>query len=125
MEKLSAFWDLFRKGQCIDNPAAWKKGQIAAPVLGAFLMAAVHLLGLYGYTIPIDEGTAAALAGGILIVVNSLLTVITTDKLGILPAKPILQSAQPATATGMQAGPVIVDQANQGNNDPLGPADRG
>ena len=87
MDKIVALWNLFRKGESVDNPAAWKTGQVTATALGAVIVAAVHVLATFGVSLPLDPASATTLAGGILVVVNIVLTFTTTDKIGILPAK--------------------------------------
>lgn len=86
MNKLSALFNLFRKGSSVSDPAAWKNKQITATVLGAFILALINVLAAFGYALPIDTETANAIAGGIIAIVNVLLTVTTTEKVG-LPAK--------------------------------------
>lgn len=86
MNKLSALFNLFRKGSSVSDPAAWKNKQITATVLGAFILALINVLAAFGYALPIDTETANAIAGGIIAFINVLLTVTTTDKVG-LPAK--------------------------------------
>lgn len=86
MNKLSALFNLFRKGSSVSDPAAWKNRQITATVLGAFILALINVLAAFGYALPVDTETANAIAGGIIAFINVLLTVTTTDKVG-LPAK--------------------------------------
>ena len=86
MNKLSVLLQLFRKGAVVSDPVAWKQRQITATVLGAFILALINVLAAFGYALPIDTETANAIAGGIIAIVNVLLTVTTTDKVG-LPAK--------------------------------------
>lgn len=86
MNKLSALFNLFRKGSSVSDPTAWKNKQITATVLGAFILALINVLAAFGYALPIDTETANAIAGGIIAFINVLLTVTTTDKVG-LPAK--------------------------------------
>jgi hypothetical protein len=82
MNKLSAFWQLFKAGQCITDAAKWKNRQITATALAAVLLAGINLLAAFGYAMPVDPETANAIAAGIIAVVNTVLTVITTDKVG-------------------------------------------
>lgn len=95
MGKIGALLDLFRKGNSVADPALWKNRQITATVLGAFLMALFHVAESFGLKLPITSADTDALAGGVLVVVNLVLTVTTTDKIG-LSAKP---------EGGSQAGP--------------------
>lgn len=82
MNKLGAFLNLFRKGAVISEAALWKQRQVTATVLGSVIMAVVGVLDAYGYTLPIDNETALAIAGGVLGVVNTILTLTTSDKVG-------------------------------------------
>ena len=83
MSKVSALWALFRQGQVISDPKKWKERQISATVLGAVLIALVNVIQAFGYEVPIDVETANAIAGGIIGAVNVVLTIVTTDKVGI------------------------------------------
>jgi hypothetical protein len=78
---------LFRKGESVANPAAWKTGQITATVLTPFLLALAHATNTFGLGIVVDEATATQISVGIIAVVNVVLTVTTTDKIGVLPTK--------------------------------------
>lgn len=89
MNKLQAIWGLFRQGQCITNPTLWKNRQITATVLAGVILAVVNLISAFGYAIPIDVETSNAIAAGIIAVVNTVLTIITTDKVGVKPAEVI------------------------------------
>ncbi len=83
LNKLKAFWDLFKVGSSVVNPELWKKRQITATVLAGLVLAVVNLAATFGYSIPIDSETASIIAGGILALVNVVLTLITSDKAGI------------------------------------------
>lgn len=87
MEKLKAMLQLFRQGSVVADPTKWKERQITATVLAGVILALVHLLSVFGVAIPLDMDTANAIAAGIIAIVNVVLTVTTTDKIG-LPAKP-------------------------------------
>lgn len=82
MNKLGAFLNLFRKGVVISDAALWKQRQVTATVLGSLIMAVVGVLNAYGYDLPIDNETALAIAGGVLGIVNTVLTLTTSDKVG-------------------------------------------
>lgn len=90
LNKISAIWNLFRQGQCVADPAKWKGRQITATVLGVFLLGIVNLLAAFGYSIPIDVETANAIAAGIIAVVNTVLTITTTEKVGIKVTKEVI-----------------------------------
>ena len=83
MNKLAAIWGLFKQGQVIADAKRWKERQISATVLGAVLIAAVNVIAAFGYEVPIDVETANAIAGGIIGAVNFVLTIVTTDKVGL------------------------------------------
>lgn len=80
--KLYAFLNLFRKGVAVSQPELWKQRQVTATVLGSVIMAVVGVANAYGYNLPIDNETALAIAGGVLGVVNTILTLTTSDKVG-------------------------------------------
>lgn len=83
MDKISAIWQLFKVGSSVSNPELWKKRQIKATVLAAVILAVVNLLAAFGYSVPIDSTTANGIAVGILAVINVVLTITTTDKIGV------------------------------------------
>ena len=85
MGKIIAFLALFRAGSMVDDPAKWKKRQITATMLVPVLLAALDLSRAYGVTIPLDHDSVVTLAGAFVIVVNLVLTVTTTDKIGVGP----------------------------------------
>lgn len=86
MDKLIALWGLFRKGDAVSNPAAWKAGQITITMLGALVMAVLNLGKSFGYDFPIDQEAANTIGAAILAIVNGVLTVTTSKTIG-LPAK--------------------------------------
>lgn len=85
MGKLLAIWKLFRKGEEVTNPEAWKLGQITATAIIAFLAAAVQAAASFGLEVPVDENQLTAIAGGVLAVGNVVLTLVTSKRAG-LPA---------------------------------------
>lgn len=86
MTKLWAILALFRKGNEVANPAAWKAGQITSTLLAGFLLAAVHAAEVFGYALPIDSSQIDAIAAGILAIGNVVLTITTSKRAG-LPSK--------------------------------------
>lgn len=90
MNKVMAMLDLFRKGSAVDNPQDWKSGQITATMLGVAIVSAVHLAKAYGYDLPIDEESATTVAGGIIAVVNVILTMVTSKHAGFGAGQPTL-----------------------------------
>jgi len=88
MNKILAIIDLFRKGSVVSDPAKWKNRQITATVLAGVIVAIVNVIAAFGVSIPMDIETANAIAAGIIGIVNVVLTVTTTDKIGIIPQQP-------------------------------------
>lgn len=87
LEKIKAGWNVLQQGQVVADPSKWKKHQINANMIAAVVMALVYAAKVYfNVDIPIDQDAAVSLGGGILVVVNVLLTYATTDKIG-LPSK--------------------------------------
>jgi hypothetical protein len=115
MEKLAAFWRLLHVGECVEDPASWKNRQVTANQLGAIIMAIIGVCHVYGISVPVDDASALAIGGGILAAVNVVLTIVTTNKIG-LPARPVLPSANTAANTGMPTGISVSDQADQGTD---------
>ena len=97
MNKLLAFWNLFKVGSSVANPELWKRRQITVTVLGAVILAVVNLAASFGYALPIDTETANAIAGGILAIINVILTITTTDKVGVSSngSNPTLNAKEP------------------------------
>jgi hypothetical protein len=89
MNKLTAILDLFRKGESVSNKEAWKTGQITATALGGVLMAAAQVASAYGHPLPacMDADTVTAVAGAVIGAVNLVMTYVTSETVGLLPAK--------------------------------------
>lgn len=107
MSKLQALWNLFKQGQVIADAALWKNRQIKATVLAGVLLAVVNLASAFGYAIPIDVETSNAIAAGVIAVVNTVLTVITTDKVGFTEKE---QSKQDETTSVNQDTPIYFNK---------------
>ncbi len=85
MKKLAAIWSLFQAGKVVSDPAKWKKRQIGVSALVTFLWAIAEATRAYGYDVALSEDTVNSAAVAILAAVNFVLTVTTTDKLGLPP----------------------------------------
>ena len=112
MNKLMVLFDLFRKGASVSDPALWKARQVKSTVLAAFILTVINTASAFGYSIPIDTETANLIAAGIIALVNAILTVTTTDKIGIGKAeetKVIPQSDIPT---------IVVDSPKVSNDKP-------
>ena len=96
MSKILDFLDLFRKGSAVTDPKLWKDRTALTLALTGVILAIVKVAGGLGYAIPISETEAATLAAGIAIVVGLFSTFATSEKVGILPAKPVQPDGFPA-----------------------------
>lgn len=88
MGKLLDLLDLFRKGAAVSEPALWKNRSALTLALTALILTGCRAAKGFGYEIPISETDAASIAAGIAVAVGLLSTYLTSDKVGILPAKP-------------------------------------
>lgn len=89
MNKIMAIADLFRKGQAVANKEAWKNGQITATALAGVVLAGAQVAAAYGHPLAllVDVDTVTAVAGAVIGGVNLVMTYITSETVGILPAK--------------------------------------
>ncbi len=95
MNKLINWFNLYRKGEMVDNPVAWKNGQISVTLVTAFIGAIIALAKNYGYQIPLDEITQTHIAYTVIALVglfNVNATLVSSEKVG-LPPKPDIDSA--------------------------------
>lgn len=92
MGKLLALWKLFRKGEAVANPEAWKNGQMTATVFVALVMAVVNTAKHFGIDIPLDADAANMIGVGLFTLVNITLTTITSKKVGLSTKIPIPKS---------------------------------
>jgi uncharacterized membrane protein len=83
MEKLKAILALFKQGHSVVDPALWKNRQITATILAGVILAIINVLAAFGFSIPIDPDTANAIAAGVIGLVNVILTMTTSKKVGI------------------------------------------
>jgi hypothetical protein len=92
MKKLKALLLLFQKGQIVADPAKWKAGQMESSAVIAAIWAAVYVAEAWGYAVPVGSETVDAVAVGLLAGINWVLTVITTDKIGLSTKSPTNKS---------------------------------
>lgn len=83
ISKLRAGMALMRAGKVVADPKKWKSRQITSSMLVAVLWAVVQAANAFGMEVPVDEQTVDGIAIGILSVVNLVLTIATTDKIGV------------------------------------------
>ena len=74
---------LMQKGRSLSDPEKWKKRQITATMLTGAIWAAIQAAEAFGYAIPVDEQTVDSVAIGILAIVNWVLTLSTSEKVGL------------------------------------------
>jgi len=71
------WWRVLYKGYELSNAAAWKNVQNAINIVAGILFVFVQ-----NYQLPVDEKLVNLLAGGIVAVVNIVLTIATSKKVG-------------------------------------------
>lgn len=108
MNAIMNFIQLFKYGHEVANPALWKDRQMAATVVAGLIIGLVKMAGSFGYTLPFDDESAVQLAGGIVVVVNLVLTLITSKRAGVAgtPIPDPVAEPEPA-APVVAAVPVI------------------
>ena len=113
MSKLLAFLDLFRKGSAVSDPAVWKNRSALTLALTALILTGCRTAREFGYDIPISETDAATIAAGVAVVVGLLSTYITSEKVGILPPKPVQPEGDYQDTRFAELDPSPVDRHEQ------------
>jgi hypothetical protein len=89
MGKILAALQVYRKGNVVANPAAWKNGQVTASVVAGLLGALVALAKTFGHDLPLSDDQLLTIGGAIIAIVglflNPTATIVSSDKVG-LPA---------------------------------------
>lgn len=85
MNKVLALLDLFRKGNAVADPALWKQRQITATILIPLAGAIVAALDAFGVKVPLDDLQITQMVTGLVVLINLVLSVTTTDKIGLPP----------------------------------------
>jgi hypothetical protein len=83
IKKAKAAITLLQKGKSVADPAKWKSRQITATALTGVIWAAIQAAEAFGYALPVDEATVDSVAVGILALVNWVLTLSTSEKVGM------------------------------------------
>ena len=83
IKRAKAAYTLLKKGKVVADPAKWKSRQITATALTGALWAGIQAAEAFGYAIPVDEQTVDSVAVGVLALVNWLLTLSTSEKVGL------------------------------------------
>ena len=87
IKKIQAGMELMRAGKRVNDPAKWKMRQIETTAIVAFLWAVVNAATAFGIEVPVNAEIVDGLAVAIIGCVNLVLTVTTTNKIG-LQSKP-------------------------------------
>ena len=95
MSKIFLFLDLLRKGNAVADKELWKNRSALTLALTALILTGCKVAGGFGYDLPIGETEAASIAAGVAVIVGLFSTYATSDKVGILPAKPVQPEVQP------------------------------
>ena len=83
IKKITASMTLLKRGKSVADPAKWKSRQITATVLTGIIWSAINAAEAFGYAIPVDSETVDAVAVGFLALINWLLTLSTSKKVGM------------------------------------------
>ena len=87
MDKILAALQVYRKGNAVANPTAWKNGQITASLLAGLLGALVALAKTFGYELPMSDDQLLTIGGAIIAIaglfLNPTATVVSSDKVGM------------------------------------------
>ena len=87
MGKILAALQVYRKGNAVANPAAWKNGQVTASVVAGLLGALVALAKTFGYSLPLSDDQLLTIGGAIVAIaglfLNPTATVVSSDKVGL------------------------------------------
>jgi hypothetical protein len=83
IKKIKSALQLMKAGKVVADPAKWKTRQITSSMLVTAIWALVNAGAAFGVEVPLDAETIDGLAVGILAMVNVVLTVTTTDKIGL------------------------------------------
>ena len=83
IKRAKAAYTLLQIGKAVADPAKWKSHQITATALTGVIWAALQVAEVFGYAIPVDEQTVDSIAVGILALVNWVLTLSTSEKVGL------------------------------------------
>jgi hypothetical protein len=84
-KKAKVAFTLLQKGKAVADPAKWKSRQITATMLTGVIWAVIQAAEAFGYAIPVDEATVDSIAVGVLALVNWVLTLSTSEKVGMQP----------------------------------------
>lgn len=84
--QVKPFFELFKQGKEVANSAAWKNGTISVNAVAGVLGAVAAIAGGFGYDFNLSEETlqqAAAGAVAVVGIVNAVMHVVTSKKVGL------------------------------------------
>lgn len=80
------FFELFKEGEAVANPATWKSRTIATNAIVAVLATALAICKSFGLDLALDSDTTQNMAAGAVAavtVLNAVVHVITSKRLGV------------------------------------------
>ena len=90
IKEFQAVFVVFKQGKEVANPVFWKNIQLAGNNLTALLAAIAVIAAGFGYDLHLSEATLQAAGAGVVAfytIVNSVLTAITSSKVGLKERK--------------------------------------
>ena len=99
---IPAAFNVFRAGNEMKNAAAWKNAQL----IGNVLIAGVTLSRALGVNLPISDELLMEMAVGAAAIVNGILTVTTSSKVGLQESEPPAPSVSNAKASKAKLPPL-------------------
>jgi uncharacterized membrane protein len=81
--KAKALWSLMQAGKVVKDPAKWKARQITSSVIVGFLWTAISTAEAFGINVPVNAEIVDGFAVALLGIINFVLTITTTDKIGL------------------------------------------
>jgi hypothetical protein len=87
MNKLLAAFQVYKKGNVVANPTAWKNGQITGSILAGLFGALIALAKTFGYDLPLSDDQLLTIGGAVVAIaglfLNPTATVVSSDKVGV------------------------------------------
>lgn len=86
ISNIPRFFELFKQGEQVTNPATWKNRTIAMNALVGLFGTSAAIAKGFGYSLDLDQDTIQGLAAGVIAVVavvNGVMHCITSAKVGL------------------------------------------
>jgi hypothetical protein len=86
LTSIPKFFELFKEGKEVANPATWKNRTVATNAVLALIGTALALAKGFGYSLDLDNDTIQNLAAGVVAFVglgNGIMHVVTSKKVGL------------------------------------------